>query len=130
MGLRRRNPDRDGVRLVWDTSGTQKGDRRSFVRDETASHGTVLEVGDRVRVNGAVDNRGGVGNDLVRVVSVLGDGCGGTHLRLDLSQASDEQGLREALCATGEAVSSWLGFSRQSLEQEFCEWTVRHVLRS
>jgi hypothetical protein len=45
---------------------------------ETASHETVLEVGDGVRVNGAVNSGDGVGDGLVRAVGVLGNGFGGT----------------------------------------------------
>ena len=52
---------------------------------------------------------------------------GGAHLRLDLSQSQDEQGLREVMrnrrgvglrgdeSADGEAVSPCVGLSRQSL---------------
>src|SRR5215218_10934900 len=62
-------------------------------------------------------------------------GCG-AHLRVDLSQPEDEQGLREAVrnrgsvrlrCddqADGKAIGPCVGVSRQSLEGVFCALRV------
>ena len=77
MGRRSRVQGGDAVKLVWDASEPKREtDAASY---ETASHETVLEVADGVRVNGAVDSRGSVGDDLVRVGSVPGSDFSGTE---------------------------------------------------
>ena len=56
----------------------------SCVRDDAGNHERAMEGADGVGVNGAVDSGDGVGNDLVRVVSVPGGGFGGTDGAVDL----------------------------------------------
>jgi hypothetical protein len=70
------------------------GDRHGFVRDDKASHETVLAGAHQVRARGDVDSGGSVSDNLVRAIGVPDSGFGGTVGAVGLPSLKQLRALR------------------------------------